>query len=271
MSRKPTFLFVPGAWHLPPYFDHLITYLSSHGYPSVAVTLPAVNSSPAVTSLQPDVDAVVAALAALLDSGSDVVVVMHSYGGMVGTDAVGRVVKERAEADDGDGCDKKGGKIRRLVYVTAHVPLEGQTLFQAIEGEIEGPPPPVDHALFEGPYIVLKEEATDVLYHDLPEALISTYARLLGKQPTATFNTPVAHAGWRSVPSTYVYTTQDRSLPLAYQRFMAKRAKEVAGKEGSSVKPFDGEIGEVSVDSGHTPFLSMTDKMGDILIRAADT
>lgn len=147
MSRKPTFLFVPGAWHLPPYFDPLISYLSAHGYPSVAVTLPAVNSSPAVTSLQPDVDAAVAALAETLSEGSDVVVVMHSYGGMVGTDAVGRVVKELSGANEGNG--KKSGKIQRLVYVTAHVPLEGQTLFQAIEGEIEGPPPPIGHVIFE--------------------------------------------------------------------------------------------------------------------------
>lgn len=110
----------------------------------------------------------------------------------------------------------------------------------------------------------------DIFYHDVPESLASQYARVLGKQPMATFTTPVAHAGWRSVPSTYIYTTQDRSLPLAYQQFMAKRAKELASQDGGSVKPFEGEIGEVSLPSGHTPFLSMTEKMGEILIRAAE-
>jgi pimeloyl-ACP methyl ester carboxylesterase len=147
MASKPTFLFVPGAWHLPAYFDPVIKYLAGHGYRSVSVTLPAVNSSPAATSLQPDVEAVAAALAALLDDGSGAVVVMHSYGGMVGTDAVGKVVKERAEAGRGNG--NKLARIQRLVYVSAHVPLEGQTLLGAIEGAVEGPPPPQDHMSFE--------------------------------------------------------------------------------------------------------------------------
>jgi hypothetical protein len=98
----------------------------------------------------------------------------------------------------------------------------------------------------------------------------SHYTSLLGKQPMATSTTPVVYAGWRSVPSTYVYTTQDRPLPLHFQQFMAKRAREAAGQDGSSVRPFEGEMGEVTVDSGHTPFLSMTEKMGDILIRAAE-
>jgi pimeloyl-ACP methyl ester carboxylesterase len=149
-SNKPTFLFVPGAWHFPAYFDPLISYLSDHGYPSVAVTLPAVNSSPAVTSLQPDVDAAAAALATLLDDGTDVVVVMHSYGGMVGTGAVGQVVYERRAAADAEGGrGGKTGRVKRLVYVTAHVPHDGQTLFQAIEGTIEGPPLSISHVGFE--------------------------------------------------------------------------------------------------------------------------
>jgi hypothetical protein len=83
----------------------------------------------------------------------------------------------------------------------------------------------------------------------------------------ATFGTPVVYAGWRSVPSTYVYTRQDRPLPLLFQEFMAKRAQ---GQEGD-VRPFGGEMGEVYLDSGHTPFLSMTEEIGDILIRAAES
>lgn len=124
-------------------------------------------------------------------------------------------------------------------------------------------------AEWQGPYILLNEKAADIFYHDVSEPLFLQYACLLGKQPTATFTTPVVHAGWRSVPSTYVYTVQDRQLPLAYQQFMVKRAQEVAGQDGNALRPFEGEIGELYVDSGHTPFLSMTEKMGDILIRTA--
>jgi pimeloyl-ACP methyl ester carboxylesterase len=109
-----------------------------------------------------------------------------------------------------------------------------------------------------------------VFYHDVPEPMFSQYAALLGKHPMSTFSTPVVHAGWRSVPSTYVYTRQDRPLPLLFQEFMAKRTQRV-GSEGGGLRPFDGEMGEVYVDSGHTPFLSNTEEMGDILIRAAES
>jgi pimeloyl-ACP methyl ester carboxylesterase len=152
MSITPTFLLIPGAWHLPAYLDPVISYLSNHSYPSVAVTLPAVNSYPAVTSIQSDVTVAADALTALLNNGSDVIVVMHSYGGMVGTDAVGKVVAERAGHGNGGGSSpckrkvkKKSGKIRRLVYVAAHIPLEGQTLFEAIDWAVQEPPPPPTH------------------------------------------------------------------------------------------------------------------------------
>ncbi len=117
--------------------------------------------------------------------------------------------------------------------------------------------------------MTLNERAPETFYHDVPEPLFSQYTHLLGKQPAATFATPVVYAGWRSVPSTYVYTTQDRPLPLPTQQFMVKRV-QVAGQDGG-VRPFQGAMGELSLDSGHTPFLSMTEKIGDILIRAAET
>jgi pimeloyl-ACP methyl ester carboxylesterase len=147
---KPTFLLVPGAWHLPAYFDPLIDYLSSHGYFSVAVPLPSVNSSPAVTSLQPDVIAVADALTSLLDGGEDVVVVMHSYGGMVGTDAVGKVVQELSTVPNGSHGNRSTAKLRRLVYVAAWVPLEGQSSRDAMQRPVEGPPrPPPEYLSFE--------------------------------------------------------------------------------------------------------------------------
>lgn len=124
--------------------------------------------------------------------------------------------------------------------------------------------------LLQEPYIVVKEHAAGIFYHDVPEPLFSQYAQILGKQPMATFGTPVVHAGWRSVPSTYVYTRQDRPLPLLYQEFMVKRAQRVASQD-NGLRPFEGEMGEVYVDSGHTPFLSMTEEIGDILIRAAES
>lgn len=118
------FVLVSGAWHLPVHFKPLIEGLRKAGHFSRAVTPKCVNSSPAANSFQPDVDAVRAAVEELLRQGTDVVLVMHSYGGMVGTEASGVVAQD---------ADKYPGKIRRLVYVAAHVPSEGQNLLDVIK------------------------------------------------------------------------------------------------------------------------------------------
>lgn len=120
MSSKPTLVFVPGAWHSPGYFDLLREHLSKHGYSSAAVTTPSVNSDPPVESMQPDVAAIMSVTRSKLESGNDVILVMHSYGGMPGTQASGQLVKDLKAAPPG-----VQGRIRRLVYISAWVPSEG--------------------------------------------------------------------------------------------------------------------------------------------------
>jgi pimeloyl-ACP methyl ester carboxylesterase len=126
MSSKPTFVLVPGAWHRPAYFDQIRAYLSEHGYPSVAVTTPTVGSDPPATTMEVDIVAVEAAVRKVLDGGEDVVLMMHSYGGGPGSAAAGRIAEEQAAASGGSGDGK--GRIKRLVYVAAFVPIEGQPL-----------------------------------------------------------------------------------------------------------------------------------------------
>lgn len=126
MSSKPTFVLVPGAWHRPSYFAQIRAYLSDHGYPSVAVTTPSVGSDPPATSIDVDIDAVEAAVRKVLDAGDDVVLLMHSYGGGPGSEAAGRIAKELLGGSGGPGEGK--GRIKRLVYVAAFIPIEGQQM-----------------------------------------------------------------------------------------------------------------------------------------------
>ena len=122
---KPTFVLVGGAWHLPSYWDPLIAALADAGYDSVAVTLPSVNALQPVTTLQPDADAVKEVLSDLVGKGKDVIVVMHSYGGSVGTEAVGDLV---------DGNREYASRIKRLVYLAAWYPSKGQAIAHACAG-----------------------------------------------------------------------------------------------------------------------------------------
>ena len=86
---KPTFVFVCGGGHTTAYLDPFIRALSDACYASIAVTPRCLNSSPPCTSFQPDVEAVKEIISDLVEKGSDITVAMHSYGGAVGTEAVG--------------------------------------------------------------------------------------------------------------------------------------------------------------------------------------
>lgn len=126
MSSKPTFVLVPGAWHRPGYFAQIRAYLSEKGYPSVAVATPSVGSDPPATTMGVDIDAVEAAVRKVLDGGDDVVLLMHSYGGGPGSEAAGRIAEEVLKNGGVPGEGK--GRIKRLVYVAAFVPIEGQPM-----------------------------------------------------------------------------------------------------------------------------------------------
>ena len=122
MSKsKPVLVFVPGSWHTPEYFSSIISALSAEDYTCICVPLPSNNAkSLKGVEFHDDVTAVRNVVAKLVaEEEKDVIVAMHSYGGMVGSEALEGLGKmERIE---------KGlsGGVARLVYITALLFSEG--------------------------------------------------------------------------------------------------------------------------------------------------
>lgn len=87
-ETKPTILFVPGAWHSPEGFNVVRSQLKTLGYPTDAVTHASIGEEPPVKSLADDAAILRAAIQKLADEGKQIVVVVHSYGGVVGSCAV---------------------------------------------------------------------------------------------------------------------------------------------------------------------------------------
>lgn len=125
----PTVVFTPGAWHGTWAFDTVRSGLESLGYPTEAVALPSVGSTNASVGVADDAAALAAELATLTDAGKDVVMVCHSYGGVVASTAVeGYGQKNRSAA----GLD---GGVIMLVYMTAFAAPAGTSLLDALGGE----------------------------------------------------------------------------------------------------------------------------------------
>lgn len=118
---KPTIVLVPGAWHTAKCYDILVPHLQDAGYAALALTLPSVGGNPPVQSIDPDVDHIRKNIQPLLDAGKDVVVVMHSYGGVPG----GSAMKGFSKADR-QGQGQPGG-VSALVYLCAWMINEGTT------------------------------------------------------------------------------------------------------------------------------------------------
>lgn len=121
MSKLPAIVIVPGAWHFPKHYQRLLDRLAAFNYEAVGVSLPSVNSSPALPSWDQDAQAIRREILGYLDKGQDVVAVAHSFGGIAMSEAVKDLGKEARE--------KQGlqGGVLRLVYMCAIAPLVGQT------------------------------------------------------------------------------------------------------------------------------------------------
>lgn len=77
-TPKPTIIFCHGAWHSVQFFEKVIPILEPLGYKCIAVPLPSVGSSPPVTSLDQDIEAIRTAVMKELDADCDVMINAHS-------------------------------------------------------------------------------------------------------------------------------------------------------------------------------------------------
>jgi pimeloyl-ACP methyl ester carboxylesterase len=153
MSKKPTVVLVPGAWHAPKIYNKIIPLLESHGYKCRAILLPSIQH-PLNKNYEKyyaeDVAAIRDRVSKIIEEGEDVVLVLHSYGGLVGPDALpGLGKKERTEKGE------KGGVVR-LVYINAWLVPEN---FCAASPAGDGNPSEVS------PFITMNEKVSSFMRH----------------------------------------------------------------------------------------------------------
>jgi pimeloyl-ACP methyl ester carboxylesterase len=179
--------------------------LRKDGYPVAVVQNPTI-------SLPDDVAATKRIIAA--QSGR-VILVGHSYGGVVITEA---------------GNDPK---VAGLVYIAAFAPDSGESVATLIKDPPSGTPvppilPPIDGYLFLDRAKFAASFAADVA----PEraAFMADSQVPWGLDA---LNGTVSKAAWKTKPSWYLVTTDDKMIPPPAQRMMSKRAGstlvEVAG------------------------------------------
>lgn len=120
---KPTILLVPGAWHTPQHYGVLLGSLEKAGYSTLAGRLPSVGAlDPRDKDVATDTAHVRELLMSEIERGSEVLLLMHSYGGIPGAAAAkGLSISERQ-------ADGKRGGVVGLLFISAFVMNEGDSM-----------------------------------------------------------------------------------------------------------------------------------------------
>jgi pimeloyl-ACP methyl ester carboxylesterase len=166
-----------------------------------------------------------------------VVLVGHSYGGAVITEA---------------GNDEK---VAALVYIAAFAPDKGESVNTLIANPPPGAPvppilPPQDGFLF-----LDREKFAASFAADLPAKQAAFMADSQLPWGVDALSGMVTDAAWRSKPSWYLVSSEDRMIPPPAQRAMAERA-------GSTVAEAHGS---------HSIYVSQPRTVAELIVEAAGT
>jgi pimeloyl-ACP methyl ester carboxylesterase len=226
VSQPAGALLVHGLWHGSWAWDPVRERLSAAAVPSVAVDLP-------MRDLAGDVAVV---RTALDEFARPAVLVGHSYGGAVITDAGTHPL------------------VRELLYVAAFqldtgesvgrtlpdLPMPQTRLGEALRFDDESDEVRVDPQL-----------GAEVFYRDAPADLMAAALAQLRPVHRPVFRGVPEQIAWRGLPSTYVVCTDDEAVHPDLERAMARRATRT-----------------VELAAGHTPLLTAPDAVAELIIDA---
>ncbi|KAI9760615.1 MAG: hypothetical protein M4579_001584 [Chaenotheca gracillima] len=245
---KPAVILVPGAFSPTSVYHQVIPLLEAAGHSCVVVTLPSAGGNPPVQDFNEDVSAVTAALKRVIEheGGSDCLLVMHSYGGVPGSEAVaGWDRAERAKAG------LKGG-VLGLLYLASFVVPSGKSLFDMAGGK-----PPYFWDVQGDVVNAMKPE--EVFFNDLPVDVAQYWAKLMKPQSLGSINSPRASRGWKGIPSTYLLCEKDNAIPPEAQEGMV-----------AAVNADGDDFILLRCDAGHMPQLSKPELVVQLIKDAAE-
>lgn len=227
MADKPTIVLVHGFWGGAAHWAKVIARLSKMGYSSIhAVENP-------LTSLADDAERTRKMIA---QQKGPVLLVGHSYGGMVITEAGSQP------------------NVVGLVYIAAFAPDAGESLLDAVSAF---PPPPglLNAAPDSDGYLwISPEKFGESFCQDLPPDEIRVMA-VTQKAPLAsTAADKATKAAWKAKPSWYQISSQDRMIAPENQKRMAERmgAKKI-----------------ITLPASHASLASMPDEVAAFIDEAA--
>lgn len=220
-----TVVLVHGAFADGSSWNKVIPLLQQAGLKVVAVQNP-------LDSLEGDVAATNRAIA---NAAGPVVLVGHSWGGAVITDA---------------GVNDK---VHSLVYVAAYAPGEGQSVLDTVKAYPQSP----GQSSFvkdQAGYVKVSDDGIAKYFaQDLSQPEQALVAATQGALNSRALSEPVKHVAWQTVPSFAVIAANDAIISPQQQADQAKRM----------------HADSVEVPSSHVAMLAYPQQVADLIIKAA--
>jgi pimeloyl-ACP methyl ester carboxylesterase len=277
-TRETPVLLLHGYWHGAWCWSEVLARLTAAGARALAVDMAGHGlraRRPAAPAARPfdraalaaepspsraDLDEAVAlfnAQARALGGGAPVTAVAHSMGGNVLTRAV----------------QEAPGLFAHAIYVTAFMPASGVPAAAYIswpenEGDLVAAAIVADPATIgalrldtASPDPSYHQQLRDAFFGDVPADVADAAIGLLTPDAPAGIAagaTTLTADGWGSVPRTYVVCARDRALQPPMQRKFIELADAAFPANPTTVH---------TLDSSHSPFLSMPDRLADIILK----
>jgi len=226
-SARPTVVLVHGGFVDGSGWRGVYDRLKADGHRVLVVQNPTLS-----------LDGDVAATKLLLDDiDGPVVLVGHSYGGVVITEV---------------GTD---ARVAGLVYIAAFAPDQGESVNTLIADPPDGAPVPPILPPRDGFLFLDRARFHDSFAGDLSNEDAAFMADSQVPWGVDALGGAVSDPGWRSKPSWYLVATEDRMIPPPAQRAMAERA-------GASV---------TEVSGSHAVYVSEPGAVADMINAAVDS
>ena len=225
-NSKPSIILVHGAFADGSGWQKIISLLEAKGFTVTAVQNPLKSIADDAATTRRVIDA----------QKGDVVLVGHSYGGAVITEA-------------GAG----NPKVKALVYVAAFAPEAGERIGQLIE---QYPATPLGSSLVPdsaGFLYIDRAKFREVFAQDVTAGEAAIMAATQKPVAGASFGEPLA--AWKTIPSWYAVSALDHAINPDSQRFMAKRMNART----------------TEIEASHVSFISQPEKIVKIIEEAAAT
>ena len=236
-TANPTIVFVHGGWADSSGWNQEITNLERRSFPVIAPANP-------LRDLASDTAYIRSVLQTI---SGPIVLVGHSYGGAVITNAAVGVPN-----------------VKALVYIAGFAPDRGESLLQLVTmnpGTLIGPatldtrPYPLADG-GTGTDLYLKKSAFhEAFAADLPLKITDQMQATQRPFSNEAFVSLSGEPAWRTIPSWYLVSTQDKAIPPVTQRFMAQRAHAIVAE----------------VRASHVAMMSQPEETTRLILNAADS